>query len=115
MKKSLVRGEDPNQQNWLGQTPLSLLFWHLPENLENANLLFLLLFSYGANLWVSVNVHTGYSVIEQLKNTLSPEEFEPIESWLKSPVYLKKSSPLRVDGIDLISTKKSVMTHIDFK
>lgn len=112
LKKALVAGANPNQKNVNGETPLSVLFLHMNAVLVNREILFLLLFSYGANIWVSVNKLTGYSLIELFKYQQSPEDFEYWESWLKSPVYLQKISPVRIEGIDLIATKKTLCTTI---
>lgn len=109
LKKLLTKGEDPNQESGLGQTPLSLAV------LGCDKLILMLLLCYGANPWAPTNDFSGFAPIELAKLYNDNEKFTFIEkacAQVEKPTSVSRSLS-SVKTIDTFANANKVTTIIE--
>lgn len=106
LKKYLVKGEDPNQKNGLGETPLSL-------GLNYDQMTLFLLLCYGANPWEPTDF-SGLSAIEIAKKYYKPEKYDYlIEACSRSEAKPNKFIPRAlVESTHMFLRENKIVTYI---
>lgn len=110
LKKLLVKGEDPNQQNKLGDTPLYQAVMSIKFNPVTT----LLLLCYGANPWKSRNTVLGLSPIEIARKYEKKEVYQfMMNACYQIEKRTQSSNTTKLNNVQLRPKNNMIINHFE--